>query len=131
LQIHTCLCGLFPGFRHGAGDVEDACWQLLGELQLLVPSHEEHMYLGRLMEPVADRVPFYTPGPPFKVCASVEHTSNITQLLIKHLTLHPVMFTQQGSSRMCREMYLDAEVTYIDAEGLQCVAAATVYAESH
>lgn len=63
------MCGLFPGFRHGAGDVEDACWQLLGELQLLVPSHEEHMYLGRLMEPVADRVPFYTPGPPFKVCA--------------------------------------------------------------
>jgi len=68
-QIHTCLCSILPGFKHGAGDVEDACWQLLGELQLLLRSHEDRFYLSRVMEPVADRLPVYTPGPPYKVRA--------------------------------------------------------------
>lgn len=67
VQIHNCLCAQIPGFRHGVADAEDACWQLLGELQLLVSSHEEHAYLGRLLDSVADRLPIYTPGPPFKV----------------------------------------------------------------
>lgn len=70
LQIHTCLCAANPGFKHGAGDVEDACWQLLSELQLLLPSHADRAYLARLMAPVADRAPFYTPGAPFKVCVA-------------------------------------------------------------
>jgi hypothetical protein len=55
----------------------------------------------------------------------VEHLHYITQLHTKHLTFHPVTCTQQGSSRMCRETYLDAEVAYLDAEGLQtCLVAA-------
>jgi hypothetical protein len=33
-----------------------------------LPSHDEHMYLAHVMEPVADKPPIYTPGPPFKVC---------------------------------------------------------------
>ena len=41
----------------------------------------------------------------------------IKQLHNKHLKYHLVTSTQQGSSRMCRETYLDAEVTYLNAEG--------------
>lgn len=84
VQIHTCLCSLIPGFKHGAGDVEDACWQLLGELQLLVASHDEHMYLGRLMEPVADRMPIYTPGPPFKVRCLLQACFEPSMAIIDH-----------------------------------------------
>ena len=43
------------------------------------------------------------------------------QLTNKQLKYHPVTSTQQGNSRTCRETYLDAEVTYLDAEGLCCV----------
>ena len=36
---------------------------------------------------------------------------NIKQVHLKHFTFHPVTSTQQGSSRMRRETYLDKEVT--------------------
>lgn len=45
----------------------------------------------------------------------VKHLHYITQLHTKHLTFHPVTCTQQGSSKTCREMYLDAEVMYLGA----------------
>lgn len=53
------------GFKHGPGDVEDACWQLLGEVQLQLAAPEDRLYLARLMEPIADRGPAWTPGAEF------------------------------------------------------------------
>jgi hypothetical protein len=78
LQIHSALSSTFRHFKHGPGDVEDACWQLLGELQLLLAAPEDRLFLARLMEPVAEWGPISTPGAPFskvggvgRVCAVV------------------------------------------------------------
>jgi hypothetical protein len=65
LQIHSALSSTFRHFKHGPGDVEDACWQLLGELQLLLAAPEDRLFLARLMEPVAEWGPISTPGAPF------------------------------------------------------------------
>jgi hypothetical protein len=59
------MSATLPNFKHGPGDVEDACWQLLGELQLLLASPEDRLFLARLMEPVAEWGPISTPGAPF------------------------------------------------------------------
>jgi hypothetical protein len=55
--------------------------------------------------------PLRTPGKGRGVC--VEHKSYITQWHIRHLPFHPVTSTQRDSSKMCRETYLDAEVTFL------------------
>jgi len=65
LQVHAALSSSIRGFRHAPGDVEDACWQLLGEVQLWLQHPEERLFIARLMEGVADKAPIITPGAAF------------------------------------------------------------------
>eukprot|EP00878_Enallax_costatus_P014263 GHUV01014918.1.p1 GENE.GHUV01014918.1~~GHUV01014918.1.p1 ORF type:complete len:324 (+),score=65.71 GHUV01014918.1:3406-4377(+) len=64
-EIHAILTNSVRGFKHGPGDVEDACWQLLLECQLMLQAPEDRLYLARVMEAVADKGTVYTPGAPF------------------------------------------------------------------
>lgn len=64
-QIHSALSASLQQFKHGPGDVEDACWQLLCELQLLLATPEDRLFVARLLEPVAEWCPISTPGAPF------------------------------------------------------------------
>jgi hypothetical protein len=80
-QIHTCLKAALPGFNHGAGDVEDACWKLLGELLCLqapsplsphvtsllphvVPLQQHAMPLPKKTTPAPPHDTLYPPPPP-------------------------------------------------------------------
>ncbi|WIA16232.1 hypothetical protein OEZ85_012943 [Tetradesmus obliquus] len=64
-EIHSALSASLQQFKHGPGDVEDACWQLLCELQLLLATPEDRLFVARLLEPVAEWCPISTPGAPF------------------------------------------------------------------
>jgi hypothetical protein len=71
LQVHAALSSSIRGFRHAPGDVEDACWQLLGEVQLWLQHPEERLFIARLMEAVTDKAPVITPGAAFGNVSSV------------------------------------------------------------
>ncbi|KAF8057733.1 hypothetical protein HT031_005917 [Scenedesmus sp. PABB004] len=64
-EIHAALSGSLRGFAHGPGDVEDAAWHLLGELQGLLPGRADRALLARLMAPIAERGLVSTPGAPY------------------------------------------------------------------
>lgn len=53
-------------FQHGVGDVEDAAWHLLCEVQSAVADEpEDRLFVEQLMTPVQGRMPISTPGAPY------------------------------------------------------------------